>query len=177
MTAALNIGRTAQLAICVLVGSFLAVGFVIRAQQTSASALQLRVEEKASVTPGKALLQFVIPVDNTMPARQIVDVSAWVRARRGQRIVVSAAAAGNLVGSGGEIPLAAVQFAGTTVQATYGAESASCTRGSLGASVELVAGWQTSGILTCEVAFSLADREGLAPGVYSTQLTFSVAAQ
>ena len=161
-----------------LVGVLLAAAFVLRAQQASSSSLVLRVEEKSSVTPGAASLQFVIPADNSQPAPKTLAISAWVRARRGQHIVVVAKPAGNLIGSAGEIPVSAVQFAGTTVQALYGAEVASCTRGALGAtSVELVAGWLTSGILTCQVTFSLAGREGLKPGVYSTELTFSVTAQ
>ena len=150
---------------------------MVRSQQGSSSSLVLRVEEKASVTPGTAGLQFLIPEDNSPPAPQIVAFSAWVRARRGQHIVVLVKPAGNLIGSAGEIPVSAVQFAGATVQARYGADVASCTRGALGATpVELVAGWLTSGILTCQLTFTLAGQEGLKPGVYSTQLTFSVAA-
>ena len=162
-----------------LLGVLFAMALVVRAQEGSSSSLVLRVEERARVTPGAASLRFVIPADDGLPTPQTVAVSAWVRARRGQRIVISARPSGNLMGDAGEIPVSAVQFAGTTVLAMHGAESASCTQGSLGdnAAVELVAGWQQSGILTCQVAFSLAGRKGLRPGVYSTQLTFSVAAQ
>lgn len=141
--------------LCVLAVLF-AAGIELRAQQSPTMSLAVRAGPEAHVTPGRVSLRFVISPDGVPVALQTVVISAWVRALPGERILLSARSSGDLKGDSVSVPISAVQWAGVLTRSVTGAETARCNGGYLNrdSSVELVAGWLRSGILTCQATFS-----------------------
>jgi hypothetical protein len=136
------------------------------AAQNPNTALMVQVSPEAHVNPPQATLSFVISAGGAGDiTTQTVNLSAWVRAARGRSIRLTATQAGSL-------PLT---WTGASTQATAGGLQAACSRGSFagGSTQDLVANWQNSGTLQCLVRFSLADPGSLAPGTYTTTLTFA----
>jgi hypothetical protein len=149
------------------------------AQQSGTTVLVLRVPPEARVDPPQVPLAFRVSEDGssdvtTSPA----VVVARVRAYAGQAIHINALLA-SLQGPGGVLPASAVSWTGSATNATGAARQAACSNGVFGTSAvqDLVAGWQTSGILTCAINFELVQPRSLAPGAYSGLVRLSVETQ
>ena len=91
-----------------------------------------------------------------------------MRALPAQQIRVTARLV-SLNGPDGPVPVTAVGWAGSATRATAGGQAATCSTGTFqpGATQDLVAGWQRSGILTCAVNFELVAPRNLSPGLYT----------
>ena len=154
-------------------------GFKCAAQSSGSTTLVLSVPTEARLDPDHIALAFRVSQDGTadvttMPA-QIV---ARVRALPGQSVRITALLAG-LQGPSGPAPATLVSWTGTATSASGNARQATCSNGVFGSGdpQDLVAGWQTSGILTCALNFQLTQPRTLAPGAYSGVVSLAVAAQ
>jgi hypothetical protein len=149
------------------------------AQRSASATLTVRVSPEARLNPEQVALRFVVTEDGLGEVTsQTETVAAWVRALPGQRIRVMARMA-NLAGPSGAVPSEAVRWSGARQRATAGGQSAACSTGSFaaGATQDLVAGWESSGTLTCAVTFSLVDPRGLAPGAYAGAVDLTLRAE
>lgn len=149
------------------------------AQQSGTTMLVLRVPPEARVDPQELSLAFRVSADGasdvtTSPA----VVVARVRAYAGQAIHINALLT-NLQGPTGALPANAVSWTGSATSATGSARQAACSNGVFGAATvpDLVAGWQTSGILTCAINFELMQPRSLPSGAYSGVVRLSVETQ
>lgn len=146
------------------------------AAQRTATNLLVQVDPESHLSPSQVWLRFAVSPDGAADfTSQAASLAAWVRALPHARIHLSARI-GSVTGPSGAIPAGAIQWRGSVVRATAGAQSATCTNGSFagGPSQELVAGWERSGTLTCEVTFSLASPRDMPPGSYSATLDLSL---
>jgi hypothetical protein len=171
-TAVLSYGKV------VVVGLLLVAG-LSRGADPGTGFLVLRVEPEAKVVPSQFALNFTIPADGSPVEPATATISVWVRALRGQTILVSAKPQSELRGDTTVIPISSVQWASTAVHAASGAETASGNGGYLdsGSVSQLVTGWQTAGMLTLRMSFSLLQPNRFPPGFYSAAVIFQVKAR
>ena len=149
------------------------------AQRTATTNLVVQVAPEARLSPSRVELRFVVSGDAASDlTNQTAAIAAWVRALPSQRIRLLAHFAG-LSGPSGTVPTSAIRWTGSNTHATLGAQASTCAGGSFagGASQDLVAGWQRSGMLACAVTFSLADPRSLTPGVYSGVVDLTLRAE
>jgi hypothetical protein len=142
------------------------------AQRTGSSSLVVTVAPEAHFIPPQIPLRFTVSADGaTDVIRQSANVSAWVRALPGQQIHVTAHL-GTVTGPSGTLPSSAIAWTGSVSRATAGGQAATCTSGSFtsGATQDLVAGWRSSGTLTCALTFSLSNPRSLPPGLYTATI-------
>jgi hypothetical protein len=128
------------------------------------SSLVLRVRPEAIVTPVRCSLRFVVGTDGSPIAEENIQVQAKVRALPRQKIEIVANVT-ELQGEATRIPAANLLFRGVRTSARSGAESASCSSGSV-ATASLVSNWIQSGSLTCAVSFFLKPGKYV-PGTYT----------
>jgi len=161
----------ATLAILTLTGAMAAVW----AQSTS---LVIQVVPEAHITPSSVPLSFNVRNSGEVVVSEPVPVIAWVRALPGQQIRLTAQI-GSLTGPDGILPVSTVSWTGTTGRATGGGTAASCTSGSFtaGSAQPLISGWNQSGIVTCNLSFSLTTDPAWSTGSYSGQVTLQISAQ
>lgn len=141
---------------------------VVVAQRTASTTLVVRVTPEQHLSVSQVALQFRVAADGVGDiTNQPATVEAWVRAVPGQRIRLTATIR-NVSGPEGPVPPSAIRWSGWPARATGGGQQASCTSGAFEslAPLDLVAGWNRSGTLSCAVVFSLAAPRGLLPGVY-----------
>ena len=149
------------------------------AQNSGTTTLVLRVGPEARVDPQQVPLSFVVSTDGTADVTTVpVQITARVRALAGQAIRVTGQLK-NLQGPSGPVDAGAVRWAGSVVNATGAARQAACSSGAFasGASENLVAGWQTSGLLVCALNFQLTQPRSFPPGAYSGTVQLAVATQ
>ena len=142
---------------------------LIGAQRTGTTTLAVQVNQEARLDPPQVALNFRVSADGASDvAIQTASVAAWVRALPAQQIRVTARLV-SLNGPDGPVPVTAVGWAGSATRATAGGQAATCSTGTFqpGATQDLVAGWQRSGILTCAVNFELVAPRNLSPGLYT----------
>jgi len=151
---------------------------VSNAQRTGSTSLLLQINPEARIDPQQVALNFRVSADGASDVTtQAANVTAWVRALRGQQIRVTAQLA-SPNGPNGPVS-AAVRWSGSTTRATAGARAATCSSGTLQSSAagDLVLGWQESGILTCAINFDLVSPRSLPPGLYSGTVQLTVTAR
>jgi hypothetical protein len=149
------------------------------AQSSGGSALVIRINPEAHLSPASTRLSFLVPNPAEIAISTPVTITAWVRALPNRQIRLTAQAV-NLTGPVGAIPLGTIAWNGTmTSTPTGGAAAAACTSGSFGAGgpKKLISGWTRSGIAVCTVTFTLATDAAWPQGAYSGQVDFSLLAQ
>ena len=111
-------------------------------------------------------------------AAQPLTVNAWVRALPGQQIQLLARVK-SLTGPAGNVPASSLRWSGSMAKATGGGVAASCTSGTFADSLaeSLISGWTRSGIVACDLTFSLATDIGAPTGIYTTEIDLALAAQ
>lgn len=139
----------------------------------------LRVSPESRLDPQQIALSFFVSPDGTKDVITVpAQVVASVRALTGQSIRVTALLP-SLDGPAGPVSAGAVSWIGSASGATGNARQATCSNGAFapGIAQDLVAGWQTSGTLTCSLIFQLIQPHTLPPGAYSGRVSFAVATQ
>jgi hypothetical protein len=154
----------------ILLGTLVLACWVqVGAQRSGNTTLVVRVSPEAHVVPSQVSLRFRTSADGVGDiTSQTQVIAAWVRAIPGQHIRLTARLAA-FSGPAGAGSTPTIRWSGTSVHSTGGGQTATCTNGTLpaGAALDLVAGWQRSGTLTCAIAFGLADPQSLPAGTYT----------
>lgn len=158
--------------------AMLGLTLVLWAQQPGASALVLRIEPEAHLSPSSAAFSFAVNEPGETVLSAPISITAWVRALPNQQIQLAAQGI-RLTGPAGAVPASAVTWSGVMANATAGARAAACTSGSFGATSpwQLIAGWTQSGIATCTVTFSLETAASWARGAYIGEAGFTLLTQ
>lgn len=149
------------------------------AQNSGSTTMVLRVSPEARVDPQQIALSFFVSPDAAADVTNVpAQMVARVRALSGQSIRITALLPG-LDGPSGPVSAGAVGWAGAVGAATGGARQATCTSGvfASGVAQDLVAGWQTSGMLICALNLQLLQPRTLPPGAYSGVVSVTVATQ
>ena len=149
------------------------------AQSSGSTTLVLRVSPEARIDPPQVALAFFVSADGTSDVTAAsASLAARVRALSGQAIRVTAQLS-SLHGPAGPVPESAVSWTGSAINANGAARQALCSSGVFapGAAQDLVASWQTSGVLTCALNFQLAQPRSLLPGAYSGVVNLAVVTQ
>lgn len=163
-----------QLAILFLI----TVACAVAGRESATGGLFVRVDPEARLTPSSVQLAFHVAGAGEVVEGESVNLTAWIRALPGQRIHVDALP-GRLTGPAGAVPTSALQWRGSMVRASGGAEGALCRDGAFdtGPSQPLIEGWNRSGTATCSLTFYLATQTGWPTGEYSGRVLLSLTAE
>jgi len=148
----------------------------LRAQTSATTGLLLFVPAESRLN--QQSVSVTITVDNSGAiSTQSETLEAWIRAASGQSIQFTAQS-GPLTGPSGTLPAGLLLWQGSALTATGGGKTAQCTSGAFtGGSDLLASSWTQSGILSCQVQFTLDAAQNPAPGVYTAQVTLSLYAR
>ncbi len=157
--------------------SVLLLGAAVAAN-SAGTGLVIQVNPEAHLSPSSASLTFLVSQAGNIVAAQPLTVNAWVRALPGQQIQLLARVK-SLTGPAGNVPASSLRWSGSMAKATGGGVAASCTSGTFADSLaeSLISGWTRSGIVACDLTFSLATDIGAPTGIYTTEIDLALAAQ
>jgi hypothetical protein len=151
----------------------------VAGQRAGSTTLLVNVVPEFQVTPTQLSVRFIVSGDGaTDILTQTALVAARARALPNRQIHLTASL-GDVTGPTGAAPSAIIEWIGLSLGATGGAQSATCTSGSLaaGSLQDLAAVWPSSGSITCRIAFTLANPRNLPPGSYSTVIAVALHAE
>jgi hypothetical protein len=147
-------------------------------QKSAATGLVIQVNPEAHLSPSTANLTFRVTQAGEIVVSQPITVSAWVRSVPGQQIQLIARVK-SLTGPAGDVPVSALRWSGSMAKATGGGVAASCTSGTFadGLANSLISGWIRSGIVTCDLTFSLATDADGPTGLYNAEVDLTLPVQ
>jgi hypothetical protein len=150
----------------------------VAAANSAGTGLVVQVNPEAHLSPSSANLTFRVTQAGEIVAGQPFTVNAWVRALPGQEIRLIARVK-SLTGPAGSVPVSSLRWSGSVAKATGGGAAASCTSGTFADSPaeSLISGWMRSGIVACDLTFSLATDIGAPTGLYTAAIDLALAAQ
>ncbi len=150
----------------------------VTAASSAGTGLVIQVNPEVHLSPSSANLTFRVTQAGEIVASQPLTVNAWVRALPGQQIRLTARVK-SLTGPAGSVPVSSLRWSGSVAKATGGGATASCTSGTFADSLaeSLISGWARSGIVACDLTFSLATDSGVPTGIYTAEVELALAAR
>jgi hypothetical protein len=146
-------------------------------QNSAGTGLVIQVNPEAHLSPATANLTFRVTQAGEVVAGQPLTVNAWVRSLPGQQIKLIAHVK-SLMGPGGSVPVSSLRWSGALSKAAEGGVTASCTSGTFADGAEsLISGWVRSGIVACDLTFSLATDTSVPTGIYTAEVDLALAAE
>ena len=160
--------------------SMLLLGAVAAAfgQNSAGTSFVIHVNPEAHLSPSSANLTFQVTQAGETVTGSPLTVNAWVRSLPSRQIQLIAHVK-SLTGPAGSVSVSLLRWTGSVSKATGGGVAASCTSGAFAddLAASLISGWMRSGIVACDLTFSLATDAGGPPGIYTAVVDLDLAAQ